>query len=82
MSVEITLFGFGNDCPPGFNNNKLSLVLPNPQGIIELLQSAGFDNLEGVVLLVNNKGVPEQDWPETQIQDNDSVKLLSAIEGG
>ena len=80
--AEITLFGFGDDCPPGFENNKRQITVNDTQGIQNLLKAAGFDNLEGLVLLVNNKGIALQDWPSTQIKNTDTIKILSAIEGG
>ncbi len=80
--TEITLFGFGDDCPPGFENNKCQLELAESKGIEEVLKKAGFDNLDGLVLLVNNQGIALQNWPATMIKDSDSIKILSAIEGG
>ena len=82
MAVEITLFGFGDDCPPGFENNTRQVNPGKTEGLKQVLEMAGFDNLEGLVVLVNNQGVPQQDWPNTRVQDNDSIKILSAIEGG
>ena len=82
MAVEITLFGFGDDCPPGFKNNIRQINPGKNEGLEQVLAMAGFDNLEGLVLLINNQGVPQQDWPKIRIQDKDSIKILSAIEGG
>ena len=82
MSVEITLFGFGDDRPHGFKDNTRQINPGKVKQLDKVLELAGFDNLEGLVLLLNNKGVPQQDWSETRIQDNDSIKILSAIEGG
>ena len=82
MAVEITLFGFGDDCPPGFQDNKRQITLERPERLEQVLEMSGFDNLEGLVVLINNQGIPQQDWPRIQIQNNDSIKILSAIEGG
>jgi thiamine biosynthesis protein ThiS len=82
MAVEITLFGFGDDCPPGFNNNTRQINPGKNEGLEQVLKMAGFDHLEGLVVLINNQGIPQQDWPKTRVQDNDSIKVLSAVEGG
>ncbi len=82
MTVEITLFGFGEDCPPGFQRNTLQLSLNRAEGLKRVLNMAGLDNLDGLVLLVNNRGVSASEWSKTRIIDNDSIKVLSAIEGG
>lgn len=82
MTIEITLFGFGDDCPAGFINNRRTLDLPSAQNLIEVLQSAGFDNFDGIALLVNGTGVAPPDWESRIIGSGDSIKVLSAIEGG
>jgi thiamine biosynthesis protein ThiS len=82
MTVEITLFGFGDDCPAGFINNRKTLDIASAQNLIKVLQSAGFDDFIGIALLVNGSGVAPPDWESKIIEPGDSIKLLSAIEGG
>jgi sulfur carrier protein ThiS len=82
MTVEITLFGFGDDCPAGFVNNRKTLDVPSVQNLIEVLRLAGFDDFDGIALLVNGSGVAPPNWESRIILNGDSIKVLSAIEGG
>ncbi len=82
MTVEITLFGFGEDCPAGFVNNRKTLDVPSVQNLIEVLRLAGFDDFDGIALLVNGSGVAPPNWESRIILNGDSIKVLSAIEGG
>jgi thiamine biosynthesis protein ThiS len=82
MTIEITLFGFGDDCPAGFVNNKKQIDTPDAQNILEVLKLAGFVDFDGIALLVNGSGVAPPDWESKIIVTGDSIKVLSAIEGG
>ena len=82
MTVEITLFGFGDHCPSGFKHNKREIHLDKTEKLDTVLRKAGFADLQGLVLLVNNQGVASEHWSTTRIHNNDSIKVLSAIEGG
>jgi len=82
MAVKVTLFGFGDDCPQGFINNTRKINTGDTKGLEQILNMAGFNNLEGLVILVNDTGVHQDDWSKTQIKNHDSIKILSAIEGG
>ena len=43
---------------------------------------AGFNESEGLVLLINNGVVSEQDWDRPMVQDSDDIRVLAAFEGG
>ncbi len=83
MTIEITLFGFGEDRPPRFGGeNHLQLEIDTPATPWAVLRSAGIDDEAGLVLMNRDTVIPARHWDETIIQDQDRLTLLSAFEGG
>ena len=83
MAIEISLFGFGDERPAVFGGgNRLALAASSPLSPQALLQAAGFDDTEGLVLIVDDTVIPVGDWQRPQIDDGAAVTVLSAFEGG
>ena len=83
MAIEISLFGFGDERPAAFgDHSRLELTMPAPLSPHALLQAAGFDDTEGLVLIVDDAVIPVADWQRPLIVDGAAVTVLSAFEGG
>ncbi len=83
MSIEVSLFGFGDDRPQTFGrNDRISLRTENGITLNAVLLQAGFKDTHGLSAMVNGKLVPPGEWSSRVIDDGDAVKLLMAIEGG
>jgi len=83
MTIEISLFGFGDERPAAFGaGNRLALEAPSPLSPQALLQAAGFDDTEGLVLIVDDTVIQVADWQREQIGDGAAVTVLSVFEGG
>jgi len=83
MTIEITLFGFGEDRPPRFRGeNRLQLEINTPATPWAVLRAAGIDDEAGLVLMNRDAVIPTQQWDDNIIQDLDRLTLLSAFEGG
>jgi len=83
MTIEITLFGFGEDRPPRFGGeNRLQLEINTPATPWAVLRAAGIDDETGLVLMNRDAVIPAQNWDDNIIEDEDRLTLLSAFEGG
>lgn len=83
MSIEITLFGFGEDRPAPFGSeNRLRLELDTPATPWAVLRAAGIDDANGLVLMNQDQVIPPRDWDSKLINDEDNLTLLAAFEGG
>lgn len=83
MTIEITLFGFGDDRPPRFGSaNRLRLDLETPTTPRAVLRAAGIDDDTGLVLMNRDVVIPAQHWDDSIIKDQERLTLLSAFEGG
>ena len=83
MTIEIKLFGFGDERPAIFGaSNSLQLDIATPATPRALLRAAGIDEEAGLVLMNRDSVIPPQEWDEKIIEDSQSLTLLSAFEGG
>ena len=83
MSIELKLIGFGDDKPAYFQRkNNLSIELTTPTTIRTILNTIGIDDPDGLVLMTQDDVIPVSRWDELIIEDNMSIVLLSAFEGG
>jgi len=83
VAIEISLFGFGDERPAVFGDSgRLALAVPAPLSPNDLLQAAGFDDTEGLVLIVDDAVIPVADWRRPMIDEGAAVTVLSAFEGG
>jgi len=56
-------------------------VLDNPESLLELIHKKGL-NKEKVVVELNLKIVQRQNLESTQIQEGDSIEIVSFVGGG
>lgn len=83
MTVEIKLFGFGDERPAIFGaSNSLQLDIATPASPRALLLAVGIDEETGLVLMSRDSVIPPQNWDHEIIDDGQSLTLLSAFEGG
>ncbi len=83
MSIEIKLFGFGDDRPAGFDRrNRLQLDIDTPATPLAVLRAIGLDADSGLVLMDRDRVIPARQWEEPILPDQSSLTLLAAFEGG
>ena len=83
MSVEIRLIGFGEERPPQFDaRNRLQVATDTPVSVRRLLQLAGVDEAPDLIAMDAETVIPPADWDTPRINDESTLTLLSAIEGG
>ena len=83
MAIEVSIFGFGDDRPACFQGrNQMQLTLETPLSVRTAIHQAGFVDSTGLVLMINDHVVAEQDWGTTLLEDGDNLRDLSAFEGG
>ncbi len=83
MSVEVSLFGFGDVRPAVFGQaDSIQLALAPPITPVALLRAAGFDDTRDLLLIVDDELLLASDWDRARIDDGASVRIMSAIEGG
>ena len=83
MAIEVRLFGFGSEKPPGFgagNRRRLELATPaTPQSVLD---AAGIETGQGLLLMRANEVIPADRWQQPLVADGDRLTLMFAIEGG
>lgn len=83
MTIEIRLIGFGDDQPARFNGkNRLQVELETPTSARMLLHSAGIEDATGLILMDTDTVISPDRWDETRFEDQSSLTILSAFEGG
>ena len=83
MSIEIKLFGFGDDRPAQFNGkNSLQLDIETPASPLKLLREVGIEDTTGLILMNADRVIPFEQWHESIIQDQTTLTIMSAFEGG
>jgi len=83
LEIKLSIFGFGDDRPLQFGNrNHILLSIEPPVSPQTVIQQAGFEESENLVLMINNRVVSRQDWDNISVTDEDDLRLLSAFEGG
>ena len=83
MAVEIKLIGFGDDQPLRFNGkNRLQIELETPTSARVLLQSCGIEDTTGLILMDANTVISSDLWDEIRFEEQSTLTILSAFEGG
>ena len=83
MSIEVKLFGFGDDRPAGFDrDNRLRLDIETPATPLAVLRAIGIDDDTGLVLMDQDRVIPQRQWDQPILPDQGSLTLLAAFEGG
>ncbi len=83
MSVTVKLVGFGDDRPSRFGDkNRLQLEIETPVSVRELLQAAGIEEAGDLIAMDSEIVIAPADWDEPKIQDQTTLTIFAAIEGG
>jgi sulfur carrier protein ThiS len=83
MTIEMKIFGFGDDRPAAFRGeNQIKLELETPATPWTALHNAGFDDTEGLVLMTNDQVIPIQQWDDAIVNDEAVLMVLCPFEGG
>ena len=83
MTIEVRLFGFGDDQPPAFcGRNSLQVDVPTPATPRAVLQAAGISDTNGMVLMDQDSVIPGHQWDDGIVNDEARLTLLSVFEGG
>ncbi|MBX2867325.1 MAG: sulfur carrier protein ThiS [Acidiferrobacterales bacterium] len=83
MTIQISLFGFGDERPKPFGDNDiLNISRKAPDTLEQILNDVGIDPASGVTVMRNNKLVTNDSWSRTAMEDGDTLTVLMAIEGG
>ncbi|MGV3558229.1 sulfur carrier protein ThiS [Larkinella arboricola] len=57
------------DCPPAGT-------------LLILLQTLGLSDRKGIAVACNDRIIPRPHWSQTLLQENDSITLIQATQGG
>ncbi|QJD80002.1 sulfur carrier protein ThiS [Spirosoma rhododendri] len=62
--------------------NRQPVDCPTASTLQELLNSLGLSDRKGIAVARNDLVVPRPRWPQTPLQENDSITLIQATQGG
>lgn len=83
MAIEIRLFGFGDDRPARFNGkNCLHIDVATPTTVRKLLQLLGIEEAPDLIAMDSDTVIARAQWDESRIDDQTTLTIMSAIEGG
>lgn len=83
MAIEIKLVGFGEDRPARFDaRNRLRLEVEAPPTVREMLRCAGIDEAPDLIVMDSDSVIPATHWGVQRIEDETSLTIFCAIEGG
>lgn len=69
IGMEITL-----------NNQKL--IISEEESLQDLVFAQLGEKQNGIAIAVNNAVVPKKDWSSTHLNENDSILIIKATQGG
>lgn len=62
--------------------NRQPVDCPPASTLLELLDSLGLSDRTGIAVARNDLVVPRPRWSQTTLQENDSITLIQATQGG
>lgn len=62
--------------------NREPVDCPPASTLSGLLDSLGLSDRKGIAVACNDFVVPRPRWPHTQLQENDTITLIQATQGG
>lgn len=62
--------------------NREPVDCPPASTLLGLLDSLGLSDRTGIAVACNDVVVPRPRWPQTQLQENDTITLIQATQGG
>ena len=77
------MFGFGGIRPKGFNDRDIaSFDITTPTSPNELLRHLDIHDATGIVMMQDDRLLPQSQWDHAMITGDERVTLMWAIEGG
>jgi sulfur carrier protein len=55
---------------------------PDGSTVDDMVREMSPATVRGLAVAVNGEVVPRHRWPETPLQEGDSVEILTAVQGG
>lgn len=62
------------------NNQKL--IISEEETLQDLIIAQLGDKQNGIAIAVNNSVIPKKDWSLTHLNENDSILIIKATQGG
>ncbi len=62
--------------------NNQSLSIEENILLEEALKLSGIKSFQGIAVAVNNQVIPKNKWNEYQLNNNDSITVIRAAQGG
>lgn len=53
-----------------------------PESLAVLMHTAGPHTTKGIAVALNNQVVPRAQWPDTPLNDRDTILIITATQGG
>lgn len=63
-------------------NKKKRIFNEAPASLDKLMEQEVSGKTNGLAVAVNNQVVPRSDWKTTLLQDQDSILIITATQGG
>lgn len=82
-AIQVQLIGFGEYRPSKFRHgNHYNHRLNETVSIQQLMKQLGFEDPSGLILMLDNTVIPEDQWLSKNITNEHSLTVMSAMEGG
>ncbi|MGH1337326.1 MAG: sulfur carrier protein ThiS [Aureispira sp.] len=62
--------------------NKTQQEYKTPLSLLQLLTKLQKAQQSGIAVAVNNRVIPKNDWPAQSLNDQDSITIITATQGG
>jgi sulfur carrier protein len=62
--------------------NKNKQQHNRPLSLLELLQQLNKSEQSGIAVAINNQVIPKDNWSAQALQDQDSITIITATQGG
>ena len=83
MQVTVKLFGALREyLPAGSGFNSCQLSIDSDQPLADVLSQLPIPTHKPYLVIVNDNKINSQDYPLTQVRENDEIVLLPPIKGG
>jgi sulfur carrier protein len=64
------------------NINHQTHTVPEKASLLQLLEAQSLSEKKGIAVAVNNKVIPRASWTSHQLNQNDSITIIRATQGG
>jgi sulfur carrier protein len=64
------------------NINHQSYIIGEKASLLQLLEAQSLSEKKGIAVAVNNKVIPRTSWTSHQLNQNDSITIIRATQGG